>query len=213
MPSLSSTPVALLQAASVPDTIVTKTVAVRSLFDYTGGILEIVVLLTAVVALVATAGLLVAMRKGVLAAQASVEKLTEEARPLLRNASDVVRDARITVDAVRRDVERLSGAAGAIGDELRHVADLAAERIDDVNAVLDVVQDELEQSAISTVSALRGVRVGALALGSALGGGGRRRGRDRAERSSDAPERPARRRRADPPDADVASTDDDDDLA
>lgn len=203
MPSLPSTPAAWLQAASVPDTIVAKTVAVRSLFDYTGGILEIVVLLTAIIVLVATAGLLVAMRKGVLAAQASVEKLTEEARPLLRNASDVVRDARITVDAVRRDVERLSGAAGAIGDELRHVADLAAERIDDVNAVLDVVQDELEQSAISTVSALRGVRVGALALGSALGGGsGRRRGRDRAERSSDAPERPARRRRADPPDAD-----------
>ena len=83
-------------------------------------------------------------------------------------------DARAVVTIVRSDVERVSDAAHALGEQLRDAADTTMRRVDDVNAVLDVLQDELEDTALTAVSAIRGVRAGAVELTT-----GRRRSRSR----------------------------------
>jgi hypothetical protein len=51
-----------------------------------------------------------------------------------------------------------------MGDTIHEAVDVTAQRIDEVNAVLDVVQDELEDAAITAITAVRGVRLGAREL-------------------------------------------------
>ncbi len=165
--------IGLMQAATVPDTIVARTVPVRGMFEYASGTLQILVLLLGVGVLVALVLLLLTIRAGIERLQTSVERLSEDVRPLIQSANEVVSDARAVVARVRTDVERLTDAAGAVSEQLLHAAEVTAERVDDVNAVLDVLQDELEDVALSTVAKVRGVSVGAQLISAAFGRGKR----------------------------------------
>lgn len=165
----------LLQAASLPDTIITRTIPDRGVLEWTSGVLQILVLLLAVGALVSLIMLLAAMRHGVTKLNASMDRLTSDTRPLLANANAIVDDAREMVATVKRDVSVVSGAAAAMGDTLLDAAAVTSQRIDEVNAVLDVVQDELEETAITALTAVRGVRLGANELASRLPGRRRKR--------------------------------------
>jgi len=162
--------VPVLQAASFPDTLIARTIPDRGVLEWTSGILQIVVLLLAVGALIALILLLMALRDGVHRLNATVSALSTETKPLLAHATAMSSDARAMVALVREDVAKVSQAAGAIGEELRYAAETTAQRVDDVNAVLDVLQDELEDTAISAVSALRGARLGVRAVASRLPG-------------------------------------------
>jgi methyl-accepting chemotaxis protein len=175
----------LLQAASVSDTLIARTIPQRDFLDWTNGILQFTVLLLAVGALVLFILLLMALREGVKRLNTTVDGLVAEARPLLTRANDMVGDARAMVALVREDVERVSDAAGAITDELLGAAERTAERVDEVNAVLDVLQDELEDTVLSAAAAVRGVRAGSQMLAGALLRPRRRRRRPRPEREGD----------------------------
>ncbi|MBL0941042.1 MAG: hypothetical protein IBJ03_19315 [Gemmatimonadaceae bacterium] len=176
-------PLPLLQALSLPDTIVARTIPDRGVLEWTTGLLQILVLLLAVGALVTFILLLKAMREGVNSLNTTLSKLSTETQPLLASATAMVGDAREMVTMVRRDVEQVTDAAAAISDELLYAAESAAKRVDDVNAVLDVLQDQLEDSAISAVSALRGAQAGAQAFAAELTGKRRRRSVTRSPRT------------------------------
>lgn len=173
-------PLPLLQALSLPDTIVTRTIPDRGVLEWTSGLLQILVLLLAVGALAGLIMLLKAMRESVNSLNTTLARLSTETQPLLANATAMVGDVREMVTMVRRDVEQVTDAAAAISDELLYAAESAAKRVDDVNAVLDVLQDQLEDSAISAVSALRGAQLGARAFTSELTGKRRRTSATRA---------------------------------
>ncbi|HYW31978.1 MAG TPA: hypothetical protein VE869_10770 [Gemmatimonas sp.] len=157
--------VGLLQAAAAPDTIVARMIPQRDLFDWTSGILQVIVLVLGVGMLVTLILLLLSVRAAVNKAHEAIERLSAETKPLLKRATDIADDAREVVAMVRTDVERVSEAATAVTEQLISAADVTSQRIDEVNAVIDVLQDELEDTAIATVSAIRGARVGARALG------------------------------------------------
>ncbi len=173
--------IGLMQAATVPDTIVARTVPVRGMFEYTSGTLQILVLLLGIGVLVALVLLLMTLRAGIEKLQNSVERLAGDVRPLIKSANAVVGDARAVVTKVRTEVERVSDAAGAVTDQLLYAAEVTAERVDDVNAVLDVLQDELQDMALTTVSKVRGVSVGAQLISAAFGRG-KRSGKRRRSR-------------------------------
>ncbi|MCA0376109.1 MAG: hypothetical protein LCH84_10630 [Gemmatimonadetes bacterium] len=175
-------PLALLQVAARADTIVALTIPDRGILEWTSGILQILVLLLAVAALVALIMLLQAMRLGIQRIDAGMARLADQTRPMLANANAMVGDARAMVAAVREDVTRVTDAAGVIGEELRHAAQTTARRVDDVNAVLDVLQGELEETALGAAAAIRGVRVGARALAGVFP---RRRRRPKRRRDAD----------------------------
>ena len=166
-----------MQAAALADTVVARMVPQRDLFDWTSGILQIIVLLLGVGMLVTLVLLLLSVRTAVQKVSGAVERLTAETRPLVLRASGIVDDAREVVAMVRTDVERVTDAAGLISEQLIDAADVTSRRIDEVNAVLDVLQAELENTAISAVSAIRGVRVGAQTLGDGWSRTSRRNGR------------------------------------
>lgn len=183
----------LLQAVSLPDTIIARTIPDRGVLEWTSGILQIVVLLLAVGALVVFILLLAALREGVKKLNASLERIATDTRPMLANANAIVTDAREMVATVKRDVRVVSDAAAAVGDTILDAAEVTAQRVDEVNAVLDVIQDELEETAITAVTAIRGVRLGAVEMLARLPGARRRRRRSRDDGGSTRhPARPMR---------------------
>ncbi len=187
--------VLLIQLATLPDTLVTRTIPVRGVFEYTSGVLQIVVLLLGVGVLSALVLLLVALRKGIDKLNVTIERLATDVRPLVQNASAAIDDSRAIVARLRSDVDSVSDAASQVGRQLRRAADRTVERVDDVNAVLDVLQAELEQMAISTVAAARGVSVGSRLLRAVFGRDFRKGARRRSGR-------PVRKDRDDAPPAD-----------
>lgn len=170
----------LQQASSFPDTIIARTIPDRGVLEWTNGILEMLVLLLATGALIALILLLLTMRDAVRKVHVTLDKLTDDTRPMLANANAIVGDAREMVATVKRDVAVVSDAAAAMGDTILDAAEVTAQRVDEVNAVLDVIQDELEETAITAVSAIRGARLGTQAMFSQLP---RRKKRRRADGS------------------------------
>lgn len=166
----------LLQGAAVQAPVVM--VSQRDWFDWLSGGLQVVVLLLVIVAMIALILLMLSIRKEVHELNKAVKRFTTETRPLISGTTSLVTDAREVVAMVRTDVQRVAAAAGSIGERLTDAVDVTASRLDQVNAVLDVLQAELERTAIGTVSAIRGVRVGARTLAENFGR--RRDGNDAA---------------------------------
>lgn len=134
------------------------------MLDWTNGVLALVVLLLACVALVTLVMLLITFRRSVIRTNALVEQLVADSKPLFASVTDVAQDAREVVAMLRTDVERVTDAAGAISDQLLDMADTAAARVDELNAVVDVLQQEIESTAIGAFATVRGVRAGAREL-------------------------------------------------
>jgi sensor histidine kinase regulating citrate/malate metabolism len=164
----SALPARLLQAAVLPDTIITRTIVERGVLEWTSGVLQIVVLILGVGVLIATILLILAMRAGLRKFNDTIDRLATQTTPLLASATAIVGDAHGIVTMLRHDVERVTDAAAALSEQLLDAADRTVQRVDDVNAVLDVLQDELEDTALAAVSAIRGVRVGAGTIAAAF---------------------------------------------
>lgn len=103
-----------LQAITLPDTIVAKTLPDRGWLDWTSGILQVTVLLLAVCALVVFIMLLITIRDAIRSLTGTVDRLANETRPLMESATALVGDARETVGLLRDDVERVTDATAAI---------------------------------------------------------------------------------------------------
>lgn len=66
--------------------------------------------------------------------------------------------------ALRTDVERLNESVHALSDRLHQASNRMEERIEDFNALMEVVQEEAEGMFIDTAATMRGVREGAAAI-------------------------------------------------
>ena len=67
---------------------------------------------------------------------------------------------------LRNDVERLNSSVRALSDRLHQASDRMEERIEDFNALMEVVQGEAEDIFLDTASTVRGVRAGARQMAS-----------------------------------------------
>jgi uncharacterized protein YoxC len=153
------------------DTIVALTMpAERTAFDVASGTLQIIVLLAGLIALIAMAITAFALKRVIEKLQETIDRLASDAKPLLHQATRTTEEARDLVKRVRSEAERLAEATGAVSDRLLDVTDAAGERLDQVNALLDVLQGEVQETALSAAATVRGMRVGAVALGAALTG-------------------------------------------
>ena len=160
----SLVPLNLLQSVASPDTLVARLISERGVLDWTNGILQLVVLLLGVATLVTLVVLLVTVRRGVIELNGQIKRFTAETRPLMASVTAVATDAREVVAMLRTDAERLTDAASIVSEQLISAAETTAQRVDDVNAVLDVLQAEIEDTAIDAAAVVRGIRVGARAL-------------------------------------------------
>ena len=86
-----------------------------------------------------------------------IAPVTERTRGIAENVEHITR-------SLRDDVGRVSGSVEALTDRLKLASDRMEERIEDFNALMEVVQEEAEGAFIDTAAAVRGVRAGAASL-------------------------------------------------
>jgi uncharacterized protein YoxC len=152
----------LLQAArAFPDTIYTKQIVVEpSLWEKVtsaaGGIMTLsVIVLT--VALVPAAW---NFRKSYKKTSDMLDKIYGDINPLMRHASAIADNVDYISTAIRVDIQQVSQTVAAMNQRLQQAVSTAEDRIRQLNALLDVVQEEAESAFVATASTIRGVKTG-----------------------------------------------------
>jgi uncharacterized protein YoxC len=87
-----------------------------------------------------------------------IAPVTERTRGIAENVEHITR-------TLRDDVTRVTESVQALTDRLKLASDRMEERIEDFNALMEVVQEEAESVFIDTAATVRGVRAGARSLG------------------------------------------------
>ena len=72
---------------------------------------------------------------------------------------------------VREDVELVHSSVAGLADRLKGASERMEERVEEFNALMDVVQGEAEAVLLDTAAAVEGVRVGAKTIGKAVASG------------------------------------------
>lgn len=121
------------------------------------------------VAAAAVAVLAVAMARLALEWRRSVVEVREAVRQHLGPVSDRARsisdNVQFITQALRADVERLNASVKALTARLHQASARMEERIEEFNALMEVVQGEAEEVFLDTAATVRGVREGARAMG------------------------------------------------
>ena len=84
--------------------------------------------------------------------------------PLLDRGKSVAANVEFITATLRTDVEGLHQSVRALSDRLKQASDHMEHRIEEFNALMEVVQGEAEDAFIDTASTARGVRAGARQL-------------------------------------------------
>src|SRR5438477_882813 len=152
----------LLQAANVVrDTIYMKQVAAESgWFEKVTGVASGVLTLTIIVLSVALIPAAWNFRKSYKKVSDMLDKIYGDINPLMRHASAIADNVDYISTAVRVDIQQVSQIVAAVNQRLQQAAGAAEERINQLNALLEVVQEEAESAFVTTASTIRGVRTG-----------------------------------------------------
>jgi hypothetical protein len=78
----------------------------------------------------------------------------------MRHASAIADNVDYISTAIRVDVQQVSQTVAAVNQRLQQAAASAEDRIKQLNALLDVVQEEAESAFVTTASTIRGVQTG-----------------------------------------------------
>jgi predicted nucleic acid-binding Zn-ribbon protein len=90
----------------------------------------------------------------------AVNVLDYEARPALQSAKALVDDAAKVVSGFRSEADDIAGSARDVRERLEHMIDRTEERLQDLDSLIDVVQYEVEETALDIAAALRTTRRG-----------------------------------------------------
>ena len=152
----------LLQGvATLPDTIVTKQVVVSGWFGKVASVasgLVSIVLLVLLVVLV-----LVALKTQAKVGQL-MDRLAADITPIARHASNITDNVDYITTSIRTDVQQVSQTIQNANDRLNEALALSERRLRELSALLQVVQEEAENTFVSTAATVRAVRAGALAF-------------------------------------------------
>ena len=117
-----------------------------------------------VIILVVVLLFLVQLKKLLGAIQQQVQPGTDRARVAAENVEYVSA-------MVREDVQKIRGSVSGLSGRLKEASERMEERVEEFNALMDVVQDEAEAVLLDTASVVRGVRAGAQTMSESVVGG------------------------------------------
>lgn len=147
---------AALQA--VPDTLVT--VPLRDGLSMAAD----AAMLAMAAALVVLAALLLTMMRDMHKSMHRAQKAFEKnLGPVSERTVAIADNVEFITSALRTDVARLNASVKALTDRLHQASDRMEERIEEFNALMEVVQTEAEEIFIDTAATVRGVKEGARA--------------------------------------------------
>ena len=110
---------------------------------------------------------------GAMKVRGMLKRLRGDFDPAIRNLTAASEQAKAISGTLRKNVDELSGTVSQTNDKVRRATEAAEVRLAELNALVGVMQGEVEELFVRTASAVRGVQVGAGALR-----GPRRRGGD-----------------------------------
>ncbi|HET6764822.1 MAG TPA: hypothetical protein VFH27_14150, partial [Longimicrobiaceae bacterium] len=90
-----------------------------------------------------------------------IERFRSDVDPVVKHAVAVADNLDYITTSIRVDVQQLNQTIAATNRRLNHAAGLAEQRLNEFNALLQVVQEEAENLFITTASGIRGVQAGA----------------------------------------------------
>ena len=92
-------------------------------------------------------------------------RLERRLDPVIDRGKEVAANVEFITGALRTDVQRVSDSVKSLSERLRGASDRMEERVEEFNALMEVVQSEAEDIFIGSAATVRGVRAGARALG------------------------------------------------
>jgi uncharacterized protein YoxC len=152
----------LLQAArTLPDTIFTKQiVAEPGWFEKLASVASAVMTITVIVLSAALIPAAWNFRKSYKKVSEMLDKIYGDINPLMRHASAIADNVDYISTAVRVDIQQVSQTVAAVNQRMQQAVGATEDRINQLNALLEVVQEEAESAFVTTASTIRGVRTG-----------------------------------------------------
>jgi uncharacterized protein YoxC len=156
----------LVQGASVlPDTIVTKQVAVeQGAFAKVAGVAQGLMTIAILVLTVALVPAAWNFRNSYKRINELIDRFYGDIGPLVRNANTIADNVNYITTAVRVDVQQFNQTVALANERLTAAVKTAEQRLNELDALMRIVQREAEDAFVSTASTLRGVRAGATTL-------------------------------------------------
>jgi hypothetical protein len=152
----------LLQAArALPDTIYTKQVVAEpglwsKVTSVASGVMTVTLIILAVALVPAARNFKKSFKRvGIL-----LDRVYGDINPLMRHASAIADNVDYISTALRVDIQQVSQTVAAVNQRLQQAASAAEDRINQLNALLEVVQEEAESAFVRTASTIRGVQTG-----------------------------------------------------
>jgi hypothetical protein len=124
----------------------------------------VVIAAISVILLVVVLLFLVQLKRLLGSLQQHVGPVTDRARVAAENVEYVTA-------LVRQDVQKVRASVSGLSDRLGAASVRMEERVEEFNALMDVVQDEAESVLLDTAALVRGVRAGAKSVGGSVVGG------------------------------------------
>lgn len=156
---------AQVAAGTLPDTIITRTVAERAgWFETVTSVASGLVSITLLVLTVALVPAAWNFRKSYKRVSQLLDRIYGDVTPIVRHVSAAADNAAYITAAVRADVQDVRAVVADATGRLQEAIALAEERLHALSALLAVAQGEAEDVFVSTAAAVRGVRGGARAL-------------------------------------------------
>jgi hypothetical protein len=88
-----------------------------------------------------------------------------DVNPIMKHASTIADNLDYITTSVRVDIQKVNQTIAAANQRLQEAVDLTEERLQEFHALLRVVQEEAEETFVSTASVVRGMRTGVAAFG------------------------------------------------
>jgi uncharacterized protein YoxC len=148
-------------ARALPDTIYTKQVVTEpgawaKITSIASGVMTFTVIILTI-ALVPAAW---NFRKSYKKVSDMLDKIYGDVNPLMRHASAIADNVDYISTSIRVDVQQVSQTVAAVNQRLQEALESAEDRMKQLNALLDVVQEEAESAFVTTASTIRGVQTG-----------------------------------------------------
>jgi|SRR5687768_4866722 len=152
-------------ATALPDTIVTKQVAVEQgafskVASVAQGLMTIAILVLTVVLVPAAWS----FRNSYKRINELIDRFYGDIGPLVRNANTIADNVNYITTSIRVDVQQFNQTVALANERLTAAVKTAEQRLHELDALMRVVQREAEDAFVSTASTLRGVRAGATTL-------------------------------------------------
>ena len=125
---------------------------------------EISTVVIGVCFLFAVVAVFLQLKKLLAALQDNIQPVTDRARVAAENVEYISA-------VVREDVLKVRASVSGLSDRLKQASERMEERVEEFNALMDVVQDEAEAVLLDTAAVVRGVRAGAQTMGKGVARG------------------------------------------